>query len=63
MNPLRILPKIDRKTNKSYYINFPSAIAESINLEKGEELEWFIEGRNCFVIKRVKKAGSFRERK
>lgn len=53
--------KIDRKTNKSYYINFPSAIAESINLEKGEELEWFTEGRNCFVLKRVKGTGSFRE--
>jgi hypothetical protein len=26
------------------------------------EMEWFIEDRNCFVLKRVKEAGSFRKR-
>jgi len=51
--------KIVRRTNSTYYINFPSAIAESISLEKGEEMEWFIDGRNCFVLKRVKAADSF----
>jgi len=30
-------------------------------LEKGEEMEWFIEGRNCFVLKRVKAVGAFRD--
>ncbi len=54
--------KIERSTNNTYYVTFPSSIAESINLEKGEEMEWFIDGRNCFVLKRVKAADSFRKK-
>lgn len=54
------MQKIERATNQTYYVSFPSAIAEAINLKKGEEMEWFIEGRNCFVLKRVKAAGSFK---
>jgi antitoxin component of MazEF toxin-antitoxin module len=55
------IQKIQRATNKTYYVNFPGTVADAINLEKGEEMEWFIEGRNCFVLKRVKAAGSFLE--
>ena len=55
------IQKIQRATNKTYYVNFPGAVADAINLEKGEEMEWFIEGRNCFVLKRAKAAGSFME--
>jgi antitoxin component of MazEF toxin-antitoxin module len=53
------IQKIQRATNKTYYVNFPGAFADAVNLEKGEEMEWFIESRNCFVLKRVKEAGSF----
>lgn len=53
------IQKIQRAANKTYYVNFPGAFAEAVNLEKGEEMEWFIEGRNCFVLKRVNEAGSF----
>ncbi|MEI6186597.1 MAG: hypothetical protein WCP43_05265 [Dehalococcoidia bacterium] len=53
------IQKIQRAANKTYYVNFPGAFADAVNLEKGEEMEWFIEGRNCFVLKRVKEAGSF----
>ena len=55
------IQKIQRATNKTYYVNFPGAVADAINLEKGEEMEWLIEGRNCFVLRRVKAAGSFME--
>ena len=55
------IQKIERATNKTYYVNFPGAFADAINLEKGEQMEWFIEDRNCFVLKRVRTAGSFRE--
>jgi hypothetical protein len=53
------IQKIQRAANKTYYVNFPGAFADAVNLEKGEEMEWFIECRNCFVLKRVKEAGSF----
>lgn len=55
------IQKIQRASNKTYYVNFPSAFADAVNLEKGEEMEWFIEGRNCFVLKRVKEVRSFLE--
>lgn len=55
------IQKIQRAANKTYYVNFPSAFADAVNLAKGEEMEWFIENRNCFVLKRVKEADSFLE--
>jgi antitoxin component of MazEF toxin-antitoxin module len=48
------IQKVDRGKTKSFYVNFPAAVAEACNLEKGEEMEWVIEDRNCFVLKRVK---------
>jgi len=52
------IQRVDRGKTKSFYVNFPAAVAESCNLEKGEEMEWVIENRNCFVLKRVKKTKS-----
>ena len=52
------IQKIQRATNKTYYVNFPSAFADAIDLRKGEEMEWFIEDRNCFVLRRVRKTDS-----
>jgi len=48
------IQKVQRPTNKSYYVNMPAAIAESIGLEKGEEMEWEIEDKNLLVLKRLK---------
>ena len=48
------IQKVDRGKTKSFYINFPAAVAESSKIEKGEEMEWLIEDRNIFVLKRVK---------
>ncbi len=53
------IQKVERPTNKSFYINFPAAIAEATNVLKGEEFEWVIEDRNTFVLKRKKKIDSF----
>ena len=49
------IQKVQRPTNKSYYVNMPAAIAEAIGLEKGEEMEWEIEDKNLLVLKRVKR--------
>lgn len=48
------IQKVERGKTKSFYINFPAAIAESAGIEKGEEMEWIIEDRNTYVLKRVK---------
>ena len=47
------LQKVERPTNKSYYLNFPAAIAEALQAEKGEEFEWEIEDKNTLVLRRV----------
>jgi len=52
------IQKVERPTNKSFYLNFPAAVAESANIVKGEEFEWIIEDRNTFVLKRMKKIKS-----
>ncbi len=51
--------KVERPTNTSFYVNFPASIAGSCEIGKGEEMEWFIEDRNTFVLKRKKKVKSF----
>jgi len=47
------LQKVERPTNRSFYINFPVALAEAMGLEKGEELEWIIENKNVLILKRI----------
>ncbi len=51
--PVKI-QRVDRGKTKSYYINFPAAIADGSDLQKGEEMEWLIEDKNTFVLRRVK---------
>ena len=53
------MQRVDRPTNRSFYLNFPAPIADSINMQKGEELEWLVEDRNTFIVKRVKPRKSF----
>lgn len=52
------IQRVDRGQTKSFYVNFPAAVAEACKIEKGEEMEWIIEDRNSFVLKRVKKTKS-----
>ncbi len=53
------IQRVDRPTNRSFYLNFPSPIADSVNMKKGEELEWLVEDRNTFIITRVNPRKSF----
>lgn len=46
------IQKVNRPTNVSFYVNLPAAIAEAIEVEKGEVFEWFIEDKNMLVLKR-----------
>jgi hypothetical protein len=47
------IQKVERPTNRSYYLNFPVALAEAIGLEKGEGFEWWIEDKNTLILKRT----------
>jgi len=46
--------RVDRGLTKSFYINLPAAVAEACNIEKGEEMEWLIEDKDTFILKRIK---------
>lgn len=47
--------KVERPTNRSYYVNLPVVLAEAIGLQKGDEWEWQIEDKNTLILSRVKK--------
>lgn len=49
------IQKVERPTNKSFYVNFPAALADASNILKGEVFEWLVQDCNTFVLKRVKK--------
>lgn len=54
MGYLTKIQRVDRPTNQSFYVNLPTAVAQAIEVEKGEEFEWVIEDKNLLVLKRVK---------
>jgi hypothetical protein len=47
------IQRVERGRAKSYYVNFPVALAEAAQIQKGEELEWLMEDRNIFILRRV----------
>jgi hypothetical protein len=56
MGHLIKIQRVERGTTKSFYVNFPAAIAEAARIVKGEEMEWLLEDKNTFVLRRVKPA-------
>jgi hypothetical protein len=54
---------IKRPTNEQWYINFPSAIAQAMEFEKGEVVEWVIEDKDRLTLKRVPKDAELDKKK
>ncbi len=42
-----------KKGADQYYINFPTAIAEAMEFEKGEVVEWIVEDKANLVLHRT----------
>jgi len=57
------IQRVDRGQAKSFYVNFPAAMAEAAGIVKGEAWEWSIEDRNTFIIERKKPLKSLRKKK
>ena len=57
------IQKVERPTNTSFYVNFPAAIAEATDVQKGEQMEWLVEDRNTFILKRIRDRKSFLNKK
>lgn len=43
---------IKRKASEQWYINFPSALAQAMEFERGETVEWVIEDKSQLVLRR-----------
>jgi hypothetical protein len=52
------LQKINRPTNKSFFVSIPVVLVESMELEKGEIFEWVIEDKDSILLKRTKQKNS-----
>lgn len=44
---------IKRAKSEQWYINFPSAVAQAMEFEKGEVVEWVIQDKGIIVLKRT----------
>lgn len=54
---------INRKASQQWYINFPSACAQMMEFQKGEEVEWVITERGDLILKRERKVNDRDEEK
>lgn len=43
---------IKRAKSEQWYINFPSAVAQAMEFEKGEVVEWVVESKRHLTLKR-----------
>jgi hypothetical protein len=49
---------IQRKASEQWYVNFPSALAQAMEFDKGEVWEWIIENKDQLVLRRQVPAAS-----
>jgi hypothetical protein len=54
---------IKRKASEQWYINFPSAVAQAMDFQRGETVEWLIEDRTQLVLKRHQAPPSLMKKK
>ena len=50
------LQLIKRQTSEQWYVNMPFAIAQAMNFQRGEIVEWSIESRKKLVLTRSDKS-------
>ena len=43
---------IKRKASEQWYVNFPAALAQAMEFEKGETVEWVIKDRYTVTLQR-----------
>jgi hypothetical protein len=53
MSAIVKIQKVDRGHTRSFYLNFPAALADVMQVEKGEAFEWILEDKNTVWLRRV----------
>jgi len=54
---------IKRKQSEQWYINFPTAVAQAMEFERGETVEWTIEDKSHLLLRRLQVPASAQEKK
>lgn len=54
---------IKRKNSEQWYINFPSAVAQAMEFQRGETVEWTVEDKSLLALKRHKTPPSVLKKK
>jgi len=44
---------INRKDSQQWFINFPSAVAQAMEFQRSETVEWVIEDKSQLVLRRL----------
>ena len=53
MSAIVRIQKVDRGHTRSFYLNFPAALADGMQVKKGEQFEWVLEDKNTVWLRRV----------
>ncbi len=43
---------IKRQSSEQWYVNFPAAVAQAMEFQRGEVVEWIIEDKGQLVLRR-----------
>lgn len=54
---------IQRKASRQWYINFPAALAQALEFDKGEVVEWLIRDHDTLVLRRTRRRQVARKKK
>lgn len=54
---------IKRAKSEQWYVNFPAAVAQAIEFEQGEVVEWLIDDHQNLVLQRSDEAVASLEKK
>jgi bifunctional DNA-binding transcriptional regulator/antitoxin component of YhaV-PrlF toxin-antitoxin module len=47
------LQKVERPTNRSYYVNLPVVLAETLGFNKGDVLEWTVKDTTTLLLRKI----------
>lgn len=57
------IQRIKRAKSEQWYVNFPAAVAQAIEFQQGEVVEWLIDDHQRLVLKRSDQAVSSLKKK
>lgn len=46
---------IERQESQQWYINFPAPLAQAMEFEKGEVIEWVVQDRDTLILHRTRR--------